>query len=142
MNYMAPYEPSSNDQQGMLPALCRTGQRALAAVPGASWILKIVDHLYRQLSGIIAGYRYRRHTRSQFHKLMQGWLSSDASSRSAHHFCMRVYSLLTDSERRDQFVMAVVAFAQMDTAKAIAFFAQREQEYIDAYFNGFSITFQ
>jgi hypothetical protein len=73
---------------------------------------------------------------------MKGWHSSDAPSRSAHRFCMRVYSLLTDGDRRDQFVMAVVAFAQMDTQKAIGFFSEREQEYIDAYFSGFAISFE
>ena len=37
-------------------------------------------------------------------------------------------------------MMAVVAFAQMDTRQAVQFFADREFEYIESYFAGFSIT--
>jgi len=140
MNYLSPYDPPDN-QEGLLPAIRKTGQRALSTVPGARWILKVLDHLYRQMSCLVSGYRYRRETRHEFHQLMRGWHASDAHSQCAYRFCMRVQNLLSDSERRDQFMMAVVAFAQMNTQQLIEFFAEREREYVEAYFAGFSVTF-
>lgn len=50
--------------------------------------------------------------------------------------------MLSDAERRDEFMMAVVAFAQLDTKGTVAFFSDRESEYVEAYFSDFSITKQ
>src|SRR5688572_867093 len=43
MNYLSPYDPPEN-QDGLLLAIRQTGQRALSAVPGARWVLKVLDH--------------------------------------------------------------------------------------------------
>jgi hypothetical protein len=139
MTYLSPYDPP-DDQDGLLPAIRKTGQRALSVVPGARWILKVLDHFYRQMSCLLAGYRYRRQNRREFHELMRGWHASDANSQAACRFCTRVHSLLSDSEQRERFMMAVVAFAQMDTRQAVQFFAEKEREYVVSYFAGFSIA--
>jgi hypothetical protein len=140
MNYLVPYDPPDKEE-GFLPAIIKTGQRAMSTVPGARWVFKVLDHLYRQVTSLVAAYRYRRQNRADFHQIMHGWHTSDTRSQCAYRFCMRAYSLITDSERRDQFVMAVVAFAQTNTQQAIEFFAEREREYIEVYFADFSITF-
>jgi hypothetical protein len=139
MTYLSPYDPP-DEQEGLLPAIRRTGQRALTVAPGARWILRVLDHFYRQMSCLLAGYRYRRQTRREFHELMRGWHASDAESQAACRFCTRVHSLLTDSEARERFMMAVVAFAQLNTRQAVQLFAQRECEYIESYFVGLSVT--
>lgn len=140
MNYLSPYDPPEKEP-GLLPAIRRTGQQAISHVPGARWVFKIVDHLLRQMSCAIAAYKYRREIRKNFQELMRGWGASDARTQAAYRFCMRAHNMMSDGERQEQFMMAVVAFAQWNTQQAIDFFAEREREYIEAYFNGFSISF-
>lgn len=140
MNYLSPYEQPPG-QQGIVPTVVQGAKRALSVVPPAKWILRVCEHLYSQLHSTLAAYQYRRETRRDFNRLMQGWAASDNNARAAHGFCQRAVHLLPH-DRQDEFMMAIVAFARMDTAAAIRYFAEQERNYVRTYLATIEVVIQ
>lgn len=121
-----------------MPAIVDGARQALSVVPPVKWILRVCDEFCNRVRATVGAYQYRRQTRSDFSKILEGWSSADAECRAAHGFCQRAIHQM-DHRRQEQFMMAVVAYVRQDAGQAVADFAQAERIYVQNYFGSLQI---